>query len=176
MIDRIVEVIWGVTKLLSTRSGELFLKLGRDKQKMKNENKHCHFYLFLNCKNKWKTGNTAFWLKNIHLLMMQKCKFKHEVALTMNHYVSGNTYGFHANKTENKKYYSSGRVTVMIFSAFQFWISIPGTHGFIHESSSQSLSVSSPTTQTRFGSSIPALVNVNGWRRPLFCLDDSWSG
>jgi hypothetical protein len=32
---------------------------------------------------------------------------KHEVALTMDHYVSGNTYGFHANKIENRNHYSS---------------------------------------------------------------------
>jgi hypothetical protein len=31
--------------------------------------------------------------------MMQKMQiYEHEVALTMDHYVSGNTYGFHADK------------------------------------------------------------------------------
>jgi len=30
------------------------------------------------------------------------CKMKHEVALTMNHYVSGNTYGFHADKIKTE--------------------------------------------------------------------------
>jgi hypothetical protein len=29
--------------------------------------------------------------------------YEHEVALTMNHYVSGNTYGFHANKIEKQE-------------------------------------------------------------------------
>jgi hypothetical protein len=32
----------------------------------------------------------------------------HEVALTMDQYASGKTYGFHANKIEKQKYYTSG--------------------------------------------------------------------
>ena len=28
----------------------------------------------------------------------ENANYEHEVALTMNHYVSGNTYGFHADK------------------------------------------------------------------------------
>ena len=35
--------------------------------------------------------------------MMRTCKFKHEVALTMDHYVSGNAYGFHAHKIKTRK-------------------------------------------------------------------------
>ena len=48
----------------------------------------------------------------------ENAKYEHEVALTMDHHVSGNTYGFHANRINKQKYYSSRRVTVMIFSAF----------------------------------------------------------
>jgi hypothetical protein len=33
----------------------------------------------------------------------ENANYEHEVALTMNHYVSGNTQGFHADKIKNRK-------------------------------------------------------------------------
>ena len=36
-------------------------------------------------------------------MMQNAADYEHEVALTMDHYVSGNTYGFHANKTEKQE-------------------------------------------------------------------------
>ena len=51
-----------------------------------------------------KNREHRFLIEKHPLLMMQKsCKFKHEVALTMNHYVSGNAYGLHAYKIKNRK-------------------------------------------------------------------------
>ena len=51
-----------------------------------------------------KTEDPAFNAEKLPFFIEAvKENYTHEVALTMNHYVSGKTWGFHANKTENRK-------------------------------------------------------------------------
>ena len=66
-------------------------------------------FIFKTAKLHEKQGTPLLIEKHPFINDAKCCKMKHEVmALTMDQYVSGKTYGFHANRIENRKYYSSG--------------------------------------------------------------------